>query len=77
MKLRTLAALMLAALMISTGFSVTHTTAQSTPSGGEVRQVDLPHGRAISLSPDGALLAAYDREVDSLCVYCPSRPWPK
>ena len=69
MKLRALAALMLAALMISTGYAVSQTTAQSPPTGGEVRQVDLPHGRAISLSPDGALLAAYDREVDSLCVY--------
>lgn len=38
------------------------------PVGGEVRTVDLPRGRAVSMSPDGQLLAVA-APLDSLCLY--------
>ncbi|MEZ4532921.1 MAG: DPP IV N-terminal domain-containing protein [Thermomicrobiales bacterium] len=39
------------------------------PVGGAVRQVELPEGRAIAMSPDGRYLAATVPPQTSLCVY--------
>ncbi|HET9660972.1 MAG TPA: hypothetical protein VFP05_11625 [Thermomicrobiales bacterium] len=39
-----------------------------TPAGGTVQNLDLPTGRAVSLSPDGAYVAAVEPNT-SLCVY--------
>jgi len=42
--------------------------ALADPTGGSVRDVDLPDGRAVSMSPNGQLLAAV-RPSKSLCIY--------
>ena len=39
------------------------------PVGGPVRSVELPEGRAVSMSPDGHYLAAAVPPQESLCVY--------
>lgn len=43
--------------------------AQGAPSAGPVRAFDLPDGRAVSLSPDGRLLAVAVLPSDALCIY--------
>lgn len=43
--------------------------ATGTPVGGPVRSVELPAGRAVSMSPDGRYLAAAVPPQTSLCVY--------
>ncbi len=40
-----------------------------TPAGGEVRSVDIPEGRAVSMSPDGHYLAVAVPPQTALCVY--------
>ncbi len=40
-----------------------------TPVGGPVRSVELPEGRAVSMSPDGHYLAVAVPPQESLCVY--------
>lgn len=44
-------------------------SSQGVPAGGPVRSVELPEGRAISMSPDGRYLAATVPPQESLCIY--------
>jgi len=43
--------------------------ALAAPTGGSVREVDLPQGRAISMSPNGQLLATAVLPAKLLCIY--------
>ena len=54
---------------VSTEAGTPAAVSTGTPVGGEVRNVDLPDGRAVSLSPDGRLLAVVVLPSTSLCIY--------
>jgi Tol biopolymer transport system component len=43
-------------------------TAPGIPAGGTVQSLDLPAGRAVSMSPDGRLVAAVEPNT-TLCIY--------
>ncbi len=62
-------AVLVLSLMGSAGWLMPTTAASDTPVGGPVRSVDLPEGRAVSMSPDGRSLAVAVPPQDSLCVY--------
>jgi Tol biopolymer transport system component len=68
MKQRAIVALLIVLMSLSWQ-DTARVGAQDAPTAGAVQLFELPEGRAISMSPDGAKLAAVLPPSTSLCVY--------